>query len=46
MKPFSFIYKLNGDSLIESLGFLDKASNLSDKTQIVTWKRSTAGSLD
>ena len=45
MKPFSFIYKLNGDSLIESLGFLDKASNLSDKTQIVTWKRSTAGSL-
>jgi len=45
MKPFSFIYKLNDDSLIESLGFLDKANNLRDKTEIVTWKRSTALSL-
>ena len=45
MKPFSFIYKLNDDSLIESLGFLDKANNLRDETEIVTWKRSTALSL-
>ena len=45
MKPFSFIYKLDDDSLIESLGFLDKANNLRDKTEIVTWKRSTALSL-
>ena len=45
MKPFSFIYKLNDDSLTESLGFLDKANNLSDRTEIVTWKRSTALSL-
>ena len=45
MKPFSFIYKLDDDSLIESLGFLDKANNLRDETEIVTWKRSTALSL-
>ena len=45
MKPFSFIYKLNDDSLTESLGFLDKANNLRDETEIVTWKRSTALSL-
>jgi hypothetical protein len=45
MKPFSFIYKLNDDSLTESLGFLDKANNLSDRTEIVTWKRSMALSL-
>jgi hypothetical protein len=39
MKPFSFIYKLNNDSLIECIGLLDKGNPPGFGIEIVTWNR-------
>lgn len=46
MKPFSFIYKLNNDSLIECIGLLDKGNPPGLGTQIVTWNRPQATSAN
>jgi hypothetical protein len=45
-KPFSFIYKLDNDSLIECLGLLDKGNHPGLGTQIVTWNRPQATSAN
>ena len=45
-KPFSFIYKLNNDSLIECLGLLDEGNHPGLGVQVVTWKRPQAASAN